>query len=118
MGLSVMRQRLRHILFASLFLFLWLGCDGFLRITGSLQASRGDVLSGCEARIESMDGQVYLDWRPIDPKFEAGTVVPPFEADYVVSIRCPGYTPVVRTISWGEKAKRADLGLIVLSELD
>ena len=110
----------RLLQIAPLILFLaCAGCiaagDGLLTVRGKLSAP--DSPSGCSLRLalpEETEARSY-NTRAIKQEFFEDFTVTPRSRDYRITVSCPGYKPVERTVRSTGSVTKIDLGTLALT---
>ena len=91
------------------------GGDGLLTIQGKLSAR--DSPSGCSLRLallEESEARSY-NTRAIGKDFFEDFTVAPTPRDYRITVSCPGYKSVEKTVRSTASVTKVDLGTVVLT---
>ncbi len=88
--------------------------DGLLTIQGKLSAP---APSGCSLRLallEEAEARSY-NTRAIEQEFYEDFTVAPRPRDYRITVSCPGYKPVEKTVRSMASVTKVDLGTVALT---
>jgi hypothetical protein len=99
---------------------LLLGCDGIVRVTGSVVSMDGAApLEDCEAVLYKARNGEVLQTHPISGRFLESFTVYPVKTNFYVEVRCEGYSPFRSDpfYSSGDMSDSTDLGEIRLKPL-
>lgn len=98
---------------------LLLGCDGIVRVTGSLVSSDGKPLDDCEAVLYKNDSGEELERHPISGNFLEDFTILPVKTDFYVEVSCEGYSTFRSEpfYSSGKMSDSTDLGQVRLEPL-
>jgi hypothetical protein len=89
--------------------------DGLLTIQGKLSAA--DSPSGCSLRLallEETEARSY-NTRAIKQEFFEDFTVAPRPRDYRITVSCPGYKPMEKTVHSTGSVTKVDLGTVALT---
>lgn len=96
-----------------------MGCDGIVRVTGTVTSMAGAPLEDCEAVLyRARDGEA-LQSHPISGRFLESFTVYPVKTDFYVEVSCEGYSSFRSDpfYSSGDISDSTDLGQIRLEPL-
>jgi hypothetical protein len=88
--------------------------DGLLTVQGELSAPESP--SGCSLRLALLDETEARSYntRAIKQEFFESFTVAPRSRDYRITVSCPGYKPMERTVRSTGSVTKVDLGRVAL----